>query len=87
MGPMVTVVTTTSDLSSEELETLTYNLPVRYSETIGNGVIPDDLSISKDFAYNDLFQGFSIAYEGAGKSVIINIAYTDSLRSSLLQAA
>ncbi len=79
-------VTDINGLSNDELETLTTNLPPFHAEQIGNGILPEGLSISKSFTNNDVFQGFSMAYEKDGKSVIILIAYTDDLRSSLMAA-
>ncbi len=80
-------VTEINGLSNEEQITLTTNLPSWQAEEIGNGILPEGLSISKCYTNNDTFQGFSMVYEKDGKSVIIHIAYTDDLRSSLLKAA
>jgi hypothetical protein len=79
-------VTDLSGLSKDELVTLTTNLPSFHAEQIGNGILPNELSISKSFTNNDFFQGFSIVYEKDGKSVVINIVYTDDFRSSLMAA-
>jgi len=74
-------------LSNEELDTLTTNLPSWQAEEIGNGILPEGLSISKCFTYNDTFQGFVLVYEKSEKSIIIHISYTDELKSALLKAA
>lgn len=79
-------VTEINDLTNDELETLTTNLPSFHAKQVGNGVLPEGLSISKSFTNNDVFQGFSMAYEKDGKSIVILIAYTDDLRAQLKAA-
>jgi hypothetical protein len=76
-----------NDLSNDDLEVLTENLPLHYAQEIGNGVIPTELSLTKSFTYNDTFQGFVIVYENNGISVVTHITYTADLKVALSQAA
>lgn len=80
-------ITDVTDLTNEELETLTSNLPPFYAEQIGNGILPEGLCISRCLSYNETFQGFAVAYKKDGKSIILYITYTESFRASLMKAA
>ena len=79
----LTAVNDAGVLTPEEVVTLTENLPQRFAREISNGYIPSELFISKAFAYNGIFQGFSIAYDQFGASVTTSIIYKDALTASL----
>lgn len=79
-------VTDLKILSDDELDTIVTNLPNFYAKELIKGILPDGLSVSKNYTNNNVFQGFSMVYEKDGKSIIIYISYTDDLRASLLAA-